>query len=62
MTLSVVVLLLIVVGLLVWKFDLKPFHAIIVLMLGLFLNGTSFGNFCEELITSLAKMASKINF
>jgi hypothetical protein len=62
MTLSIVVILLIAVALMIWKFDLKPFHAIIVLMLGLCLNGTSFGNFCKELLTSLAQMASKINF
>lgn len=62
MTLSIVLLLTIIVGLLVWKFDLKPLHAIIVLMLGLCLNGTSFGNFCNDILDNIASIANQIKF
>jgi hypothetical protein len=62
MTLSIAVVMGIIVVLLVAKFELKWFHALICVMAGLSLNGTKVGDFISGMLVGTVHALSQIRF
>lgn len=62
MTLSIAIVMCIIVVLLVAKFELKWFHALICVMAGLSLNGTKVGDFISGMLSGTVDMISQIKF
>nr|WP_206314862.1 hypothetical protein [Streptomyces coryli] len=62
MSISLVVLLAIIVFLLVQKAGLKAGHAIVCVLLGFYLSGSSVGPTIDEVTRNVAGMISDIKF
>ena len=62
MNLSIAVFMGIIVVLLVMKFELKWFHALLCVMAGLSLNNTQVGDFLTGMLTGAISAMSQIKF
>lgn len=62
MTLSIALFMVIIVVLLVMKFDLKWFHALICVLAGLTLGGSQVGDFLLGGLKSVLTMLSQAKF
>ncbi|AXH49308.1 hypothetical protein HWB76_gp093 [Streptomyces phage Blueeyedbeauty] len=62
MTLSLTIIMTIIVVLLVAKFDLKWFHALLCILCGLTLGGTEVGGFLLEGLETLAASLAQLKF
>lgn len=62
MNVSIAVFMGIVVVLLVMKFELKWFHALLCVMAGLSLNNTEVGDFLTKMLTGAITGLSQIKF
>ncbi|AXG66277.1 hypothetical protein SEA_ANNADREAMY_192 [Streptomyces phage Annadreamy] len=62
MTLSLTIIMSIIVVLLIGKFDLKWFHALLCVLCGLTLGGTEVGQFLLEGLETVATALAQVKF
>lgn len=62
MTLSISFILLLLVGLMVWKWDLKFFQALVCVLAGLTLGGSELGDWLLGFLEELGRAVSQIKF